>query len=76
MKLTLKDGSVKEYQGPVTAAEAAKDLSMGLYRAACAARVDGKVVDLRTVLDHDCALEILTFADEDGQRALDRKSVV
>ena len=36
MKLTLKDGSVKEYQGPVTAAEAAKDLSMGLYRAACA----------------------------------------
>ena len=69
MKLTLKDGSVKEYQGPVTAAEAAKDLSMGLYRAACAARVDGKVVDLRTVLDHDCALEILTFADEDGQRA-------
>ncbi len=69
MKLTLKDGSVKEYQSPVTAAEAAKDLSMGLYRAACAARVDGKVVDLRTVLDHDCALEILTFADEDGQRA-------
>ncbi len=69
MKLTLKDGSVKEYQGPVTAAEAAKDLSMGLYRAACAARVDGKVVDLRTVLDRDCTLEILTFADEEGQRA-------
>ena len=69
MKLTLKDGSVKEYQGPVTAAEAAKDLSMGLYRAACAARVDGKTVDLRTVLDRDCTLEILTFADEEGQRA-------
>ncbi len=69
MKLTLKDGSVKEYQGPVTAAEAAKDLSMGLYRAACAARVDGKVVDLRALLDRDCALEILTFADEEGQRA-------
>ncbi len=69
MKLTLKDGSVKEYQNPITAAEAAKDLSMGLYRAACAARIDGKVADLRTVLDHDCTLEILTFADEEGQRA-------
>ncbi len=69
MKLTLKDGSVREYDHPVTAAEAAKDLSMGLYRAACAARVDGKVVDLRTLLDRDCALEILTFADEEGQRA-------
>ncbi len=42
---------------------------MGLYRAACAARIDGKVADLRTVLDHDCTLEILTFADEEGQRA-------
>ncbi len=69
MKITLKDGSVVEYQSPITAAEAAKNLSMGLYRAACAARVDGKVVDLRTILDHDCALEILTFADEEGQRA-------
>ncbi len=69
MKLTLKDGSVREYDHPVTAAEAAKDLSMGLYRAACAARVDGKVVDLRALLDRDCALEILTFADEEGQRA-------
>ncbi len=69
MKLTLKDGSVREYDHPVTAAEAAKDLSMGLYRAACAARVDGKVVDLRTLLDRDCALEILTFADEESQRA-------
>ncbi len=69
MKITLKDGSVVEYQSPVTAAEAAKNLSMGLYRAACAARVDGTVVDLRTVLDRDCTLEILTFADEEGQRA-------
>ncbi len=69
MKITLKDGSVKEYQSPVTAAQAAKDLSMGLYRAACAARVDGQVADLRTVLDRDCALEILTFQDKDGQRA-------
>jgi threonyl-tRNA synthetase len=69
MKITLKDGSAKEYQSPVTAAQVAKDLSMGLYRAACAARVDGKVVDLRTVLDRDCSLEILTFEDKDGQRA-------
>ena len=69
MKLTLKDGSYKEYDHPVTAAEAAKDLGMGLYKAACAARVDGKVVDLRTILDKDCALEILTFSDKDGQWA-------
>ena len=56
MKLTLKDGSVKEYQGPVTAAEAAKQLNMELYRAAFAAGVAGKVLDVRTVLDHDCSL--------------------
>ena len=71
MKLTLKDGSVKEYQSPVTAAEAAKDISMGLYRAACAARVDGQVADLRTVLDRDCQFEVLTFQDKDGQRAFE-----
>ena len=68
VNITLKDGSVKSYDAPISAADVCKDLSMGLYRAACACRVDGEVKDLRTVLDGDCALEILTFADEDGKK--------
>lgn len=69
MKITLKDSSVKQYDSAMTAADIAKDISMGLYRNACACRIDGKVKDLRTVIDSDCALEILTFDDEDGKRA-------
>ncbi|HIT07503.1 MAG TPA: threonine--tRNA ligase [Candidatus Merdivicinus faecavium] len=68
VNITLKDGSVKSYNAPISAADVCKDLSMGLYRAACACKVDGEVKDLRTVLDGDCALEILTFADEDGKK--------
>ena len=68
VNITLKDGSVKSYDAPISAADVCKDLSMGLYRAACACKVDGEVKDLRTVLDGDCALEILTFADEDGKK--------
>ena len=67
--ITLKDGSIRQYEAPVTAADAAKDISAGLFRNACAARIDGKVCDLRTEIDRDCTLEILTFEDEDGQRA-------
>lgn len=69
MKITLKDSSVKQYDSAMTAADIAKDISMGLYRNACACRIDGEVKDLRTVIDSDCALEILTFDDEDGKRA-------
>lgn len=69
MNITLKDGSVKEYQQPVSVAEIAKDLSMGLYRNACAATVNGKVCDLRTVVSEDAAVEILTFEDEEGKKA-------
>ncbi len=67
--ITLKDGSVKSYDAPVTAAGVAKDLGMGLYKAACLAKVDGELCDLRTELSGDCTLEILTFDDEDGRRA-------
>lgn len=68
MKITLKDSSVKQYDSAMTAADIAKDISMGLYRNACACKIDGEVKDLRTVIESDCALEILTFDDEDGKR--------
>lgn len=70
MKVTLKDGSVKEYAGPVSVLEVAKKLSEGLARMACAGEADGECVDLRTVLDQDCSLNILTAKDEKGLAAL------
>ncbi len=66
MKITLKDGSIKEYAQAMSVIDIAKDLSEGLARVACAAEVNGEVVDLRTVLEDDCELSILTFADEKG----------
>ncbi len=69
MKITLKDGSVKEYGSPMSAADITKDISMGLYRNACVCRIDGEVKDLRTVIDGDAELEILTFDNEEGKRA-------
>ena len=69
MKITLKDGSVKEYASPMSAADIAKDISMGLYRNACVCRINGEVKDLRTVISDDAALEILTFDNEEGTRA-------
>ncbi len=68
IKVDLK-GTVKEFEAGVSAADVAKSIGMGLYKSACAARVDGEVCDLRTPLDKDCTLEILTFADKDGQHA-------
>jgi len=70
MKITLKDGSVKEYAGAVTVLEVAKDLSEGLARMACAGEVNEEAVDLRTVIDQDCTLNILTARDEKGLAAL------
>ena len=70
MKITLKDGSYKEYENAMSVYDIAKDISEGLARVACAGEVDGKVVDLRTVVDSDCALNILTFDDEAGKAAL------
>ena len=70
MKITLKDGSVKEYAQAMSVIDVAKDLSEGLARVACAGEVDGEVVDLRTVLEQDCELNILTAKDEKGLAAL------
>lgn len=61
MNITLKDGSVKVYDAPMTAADITKDISMGLYRAACCCRIDGQVRDLRTTVSDDCAFEVLTL---------------
>lgn len=69
MKITLKDGSVLEYNEAKTAADITKDISMGLFRNATCCRIDGEIKDLRTVVDGDCSLEILTFDDKDGQKA-------
>ncbi|MBQ2934831.1 MAG: threonine--tRNA ligase [Lachnospiraceae bacterium] len=70
MKITLKDGSVKEYGSAMSVYEIAADLSEGLARVACAGEVDGEVVDLRTVVDKDCALNILTANDPEGLRVV------
>lgn len=69
MKITLKDGSVKEYAQAMSVYEIAADISEGLARAACAGEVDGKVVDLRTEVDADCELSILTANDPAGLAA-------
>ena len=64
MKITLKDGSSKEYAQPMSVYEIALDISEGLARVATAGEIDGEEVDLRTVVDKDCELNILTFNDE------------
>jgi len=69
MKITLKDGSSKEYANSMAIIDIAKDISEGLARMACAAELDGKVVDLRTVVEADAELNILTFNDDAGKAA-------
>lgn len=69
MKITLKDGSVKEYANSMSVIDIAKDISEGLARMACAGEVNGEVVDLRTVVDKDCELNILTFNEDAGKGA-------
>ncbi len=70
MKITLKDGSFKEYAKAMSIYDIAMDISEGLARAACAGEVDGKVEDLRTVIDADCSLNILTANDPEGLRVV------
>ena len=70
MKITLKDNSVKEYDRPMSAYEIAKDLSEGLARNACLAVINGEEKDLRTVIDSDATLEILTAKDPAGLRTM------
>ena len=69
MIITLKDGSRKEYSEAKSVIDIASDISEGLARVACAGEVDGEVVDLRTMLDRDCELNILTFDSEGGRGA-------
>lgn len=68
MKITLKDGSFKEYDKAMSVIEIAKDISEGLARMATAGELNGEVVDLRTIVDNDCELNILTFNDEEGKK--------
>lgn len=70
MKITLKDGSVKEYDQVKSVYEIAKDISEGLARVACAGEVDGQIVDLRTEISEDCALNIVTQSDPEGLRVI------
>lgn len=65
MKIRLKDGSIREYESPVTVMEAVKDL--GLAKTACAGKVNGETVDLRTIIENDCELIILTLDEEEGK---------
>lgn len=67
-KLTLKDGSIREIENAISAAEIIKGIGMGLYKAACAVRINGEVKDIRTVVDSDCEFEVLTFDDPDGKK--------
>ncbi len=69
MKVILKDGSSKEYQSAMPIIDIAKDISEGLARVACVAELDGKVVDLRTVVDGEHELNILTFDSPEGKAA-------
>ena len=70
MKVTLKDGSFKEYAQPMAVIDIAKDISEGLARMACVAEIDGEAKDLRTIVDKDCTLNIFTAKDPEGLAAL------
>ncbi len=68
INVTLKGGVIKEYDAGITAAEIAKSIGEGLYKAACVCKIDGELRDLRTPVTQDCELQILTFDDDDGKR--------
>ena len=70
MKITLKDGTVKEYEQSMSIYDIAKDISDGLARVCCGGLVNGEKADLRTVIDKDCELQILTPNDELGLAAI------
>jgi len=69
LKITLKGGDIREVQENTTVDAFCREISIGLYKSACAAKVDGKVVDLRYTLNTDCTVEILTFDSEEGKKA-------
>ncbi len=68
IKLTLKDGSVREVESGLSAAEIIKGIGMGLYKASCCVKLDGQVCDLRTPVEKDCTFEVCTFDSEEGKK--------
>lgn len=69
VNVKLKDDIIKQYENGTTVSDIAKSLGMGLYKAACAGKINGKLVDLRTPVEEDCELSILTFEDAEGKGA-------
>lgn len=70
IKITLKDGSVKEFEAGISVLDIAKSISEGLARNACCGIVNGKVVDLRYIVNQDSELAICTFDSQEGKDAL------
>lgn len=68
IKLTLKDGSIREIESAASAAEIIKGIGSGLYKAACCVKINGEVKDLRTVIDSDCEFEVMTFDSIEGKK--------
>lgn len=69
INVELKGGVIKEFDNGITPAEIAKSIGAGLYKSVCCARIDGEVCDLRTEINSDCKVELLTFDDPDGKKA-------
>ena len=72
IKLTLKDGSIREIESAASAAEIIKGIGAGLYKAACCVKINGEVKDLRTVIDSDCEFEVMTFDSIEGKKTLSK----
>ena len=68
INITLKNGDIKQIASGISIADFTKELSMGLFRAACCAEIDSQTADLRTELNKDCSLSILTFDDDAGKK--------
>lgn len=68
ISVKLKNGVIKDFEAGITVADVAKSLGGGIYKNACVAKVNGEVKDLRTVLEGDCEVEILSFDSNDGKK--------
>lgn len=68
IKLTLKDGNIREIESAASAADIIKGIGAGLYKAACCVKINGEVKDLRTVIDSDCEFEVMTFDSIEGKK--------
>ena len=64
--ITLPDGSVRTFSAPLTVSDVAADIGPGLARVALAGKLNNCVVDIRTILENDCELAIITARDEEG----------